>query len=216
MCATCRLMSGNPVRTVIILMCLCVNVLGQTPQEGPASPPNAVTPPSADSAPRPAAQASTDNPEPQLPGSDLSLVRVAGGFGLVLSLIFLTYLAARKIAPQYFGKKPADKNLKLVESLSMGEKRSITIVEFDERRFLLGNTPGQITLLAELPGRFSITSDVQPPQAISFSPAKQKNSPEPFKSIYEAEKGTQPRVNARRIPPDIRAKMRQLRESLER
>jgi flagellar biosynthetic protein FliO len=209
-------LSGTAVIIVVFAILSCTNAPGQVPQESP--PLQAKLPPASptDVNSRSAEFAPTDNQVAQTGGSDFSLLRTMGGFGLVLCLIVLAYVAARKFTPQYFVKKTAGKNLKLVESLAMGEKRSITIVEFDERRFLLGNTPNQITLLAELPGRLAIKSDVQPAAALTFAASRHQAAPESFKNIYAVERGTPPKTNGRHIPPDIRAKMRQLRESLER
>lgn len=155
-----------------------------------------------------------DRPEAPAAGSDFSWFRTLGGFGLVLCLIVLGYYAARKYAPQFFIKSVSGKNLRLIESLSMGEKRSLSVVELDDRRFLLGNTTHQITLLAELPGRLSLTSDAPSSPALAFAAPRNMPISDSFKNLFDREKGPAPRASGRHIPPDIRAKMRQLRESL--
>lgn len=43
-----------------------------------------------------------------------------------------------------------ERRLRLCESLSLGEKRLIAIVQFDERRFLIAATPQTISLLQPL------------------------------------------------------------------
>lgn len=43
-----------------------------------------------------------------------------------------------------------ERRLRLCESLSLGEKRSITVIEFEEQRFLLAVTSGNISLLQSL------------------------------------------------------------------
>lgn len=47
------------------------------------------------------------------------------------------------------GSRPA-RRLRLCESLGLGERRFVAVVEFDERRFLVGGTSGSIVLLARL------------------------------------------------------------------
>jgi hypothetical protein len=44
------------------------------------------------------------------------------------------------------------RRLRLFETLSLGEKRFVAIVEFENQRFLLGGTPNSLVLLAALPG----------------------------------------------------------------
>jgi len=43
------------------------------------------------------------------------------------------------------------RRLRLCETLPLGEKRSLAVVEFDRFRYLLGCTAGAITLLSQLP-----------------------------------------------------------------
>jgi len=48
------------------------------------------------------------------------------------------------------GRKP--KLLHLCENLSLGERSSISVVQFEEQKFLVGVTAGSIAVLATLPG----------------------------------------------------------------
>jgi flagellar biogenesis protein FliO len=45
---------------------------------------------------------------------------------------------------------PAAKQLKLVESVSLGEKRFVAVVHADGRRFLVGGGASGVSLLAQL------------------------------------------------------------------
>lgn len=164
-------------------------------QEAPAPP---VQPP-------PAAPAES---LPAMPDSGPSLVRTLGGLGIVLALITAGYFAARRFAPRYFAKRDAHRSLRLVENLAMGEKRSVAIIAVEDRHYLIGNTPNGITLLAAIPGTFA-----QPEEpAEADARASGENS---FRSLYEMESGAG-RASAKIIPPEIQAKMRRLREALER
>lgn len=145
-------------------------------------------------------------------GMDFPVLRTIGGFALVLSLILAAFLVAKKIAPQYFNKRTAEKNLRLIESMSMGDKRSIAIIQVGDKRFLVGNTPHELTLLSQLGDSFSLISDAEKvPGTGSTEPG------DPFRRLYETERnrGIHKPVKDKAIPPDIRAKMRQLRQALE-
>ncbi len=147
-------------------------------------------------------------------GPDFSLFKAAGGFGLVLSLIALGYFGARKYFPQRFVRGGLERNLKLVETLSIGEKRSVAVIEFDNQRYIVGNTPNQITLLAALPAKVAPAEEARPASTPPFELSKTRITSDTFRNLYEVEK-TNGVGNRRPLPPDIRAKMRQLRESLE-
>lgn len=147
-------------------------------------------------------------------GMGFPLIRTIGGFALVISLILIAFLVARKIAPQYFNKRSIERNLKLIESMSMGEKRSIALIQVRDRRFLIGNTPHQITLLSQLDDSLSLVSEAEKARSTAPTP---KNLVDPFRRLYETERNRGvPKVGKdKAIPPDVRAKMRQLREALE-
>ncbi len=44
----------------------------------------------------------------------------------------------------------APKSLRLCESLPLGERRFVAVVEFERARFLLGGTPSSVVLLSRL------------------------------------------------------------------
>jgi len=46
----------------------------------------------------------------------------------------------------------APKRLRLCESLALGERRFVAVVEFERARFLVGGTPSSLSLLARLDG----------------------------------------------------------------
>jgi flagellar biosynthetic protein FliO len=153
--------------------------------------------------------------EAQDDGMRFPVFRTLGGMGIVLSLMIGIYFGAKKFAPRYFPKAAAEKNLKVLESLSLGDRRSISLIEVAGSRYLVGNTPQQINLLAALPLPISLVSE---PEALPAT-VKEKSgreSPSPFRNLFEVEKKEKPQPAASALPDDIRAKMRQLREALER
>jgi len=146
---------------------------------------------------------------------NFSWIRAAGGMGLVLCLIVGIFIGAKKFAPRFFAKGVSEKSLKLIETLSMGDRRSISVIEVANHRFLVGNTANQITLLAALPEPLSVISEPED------EPPKPKETPKydprsPFRSLFEAEKKRPSQGAANPLPDDIRTKMRQLRDALER
>ena len=50
---------------------------------------------------------------------------------------------------QRFSRR-APRRLRLCESLPLGERRFVAVVEFDRTRFLLGGTPSSLVLLSRL------------------------------------------------------------------
>jgi len=165
-------------------------------------------------------------PSTEVPSSDVAveetqaadlgfpMFRTLGGLGVVLCLMVGAYFAAKKFAPRYFAKGIADRNLKLIETLSMGDKRSIAMIEVGNSRFLVGNTPHQINLLAALPEAFSAVSE--PEKTITSKDILGNEPSQPFRNLFEAEKRRPTQYAGNPLPDDIRMKMRQLRASLER
>jgi len=49
--------------------------------------------------------------------------------------------------------RPRTKTLRLCESLPLGDRRFVAVVEYASSRFLLGGTPTSLVLLAKLPDR---------------------------------------------------------------
>jgi flagellar biogenesis protein FliO len=47
-------------------------------------------------------------------------------------------------------RRPAPRRLRLCESLPLGERRFVAVVEFDAARFLLGGTSSSLVLLSRL------------------------------------------------------------------
>ncbi len=165
------------------------------PAAGPAVPRAAQAAP----AESPAALTET----PGIP--DYPVLRTIGGLGLVISLIVLGFFAARKYAPQLFNRKPGQQKLKILETLSMGDKRSIALVQVEGACYLVGNTAHQINLLAQLPPDFPLTRS-------SYG----TDAGDAFRKLYEVEKKPSAGKGVPKpIPAEVRAKMRQLREALE-
>lgn len=71
----------------------------------------------------------------------------------VVLVMGLAYLFTRYVAGNHSllsGRGKSEKMLRVVEQTYMGRDRQIVLVQAGDRYFLLGNTPTQITTLAEL------------------------------------------------------------------
>jgi flagellar biogenesis protein FliO len=152
---------------------------------------------------------------PSVPSSGWAdLIKTIGSIGLIVCLILTGYILFRKYAPQCIAKRPSERNLRIIETLSMGDKRSIVMVQAGSQQFLLASTPGQISLLTTIPTSNSTYSSRA---AISNEPDTVGTLSGTFKNLYEMEKRTPPVRPAavKPLPPDIRGKMLELRKALE-
>jgi flagellar biogenesis protein FliO len=52
------------------------------------------------------------------------------------------------------------RQLRLTETLGLGEHRFVAVIEFERRRFLLGGTARSLTLLTELAAAVTVRADV--------------------------------------------------------
>ena len=157
---------------------------------------------------------------PLLFGSDvpqLSMLRVFGGMGLVLCMLVGAYIGIRKFAPGYFPKTSSDgKNLKIVESIGMGDRRSIALVEVGGKRFLIGSTPQQINLLTTLPEHFSLVAEEYEVNTVKVANGlKEEGERQTFRNLFEMGKRRPVRHPEKVLPDEVRQKMRRLREALE-
>jgi flagellar biosynthetic protein FliO len=156
-------------------------------------------------------------PAVELQDSDTqpSVLKAVGGLGLVIFLMIGTFFAAKKYAPRYFSKPASQKDLKILETLAMGDRRSISLIEVGGSRLLVGNTPQQINLLAALPEPVSLISE--PEETIPIPKAtNKKGSGVQFRNLFEVEKNRPAQRAGHPLPDDLRVKMRQLRDALER
>lgn len=73
-----------------------------------------------------------------------------GSLFLVVGLILLLAWLVQKYLPKRLGALGESKQLKLIQSLPLGPRRYVSLVEADGRRFLLGVTDTQINLIKAL------------------------------------------------------------------
>ena len=207
---------------VMVLGSAVLAQTGQIPSDPPAATGSVASPPAVPATVQTAAAgASATKAESSLPAPPAGwaelvfpMIKTVGGFGLVLSLILVGFMLFRKFAPQYMGKRTQERFLRLIETLPMGEKRNIVLVQAGARKLLLASTAGQITLLTSL-------ADGTGPATLNGGDAAENESSAAslgsFRNLYEMEKKVSPVRPAVRpiLPPDIRGKMQELRKALE-
>ena len=143
-------------------------------------------------------------------GDHFLLVRTLGGLGLVIGLIVLAFAAVRRYGPKYLRRQPVQRSLRIIESLPVGDKRSLSVIQFENMRLLVGNTPQQISLLAQLPSEVSLA------EAPAEKVLPKEKAVATLHKLTGVDRSKAPRRASANIPPDLREKMRQLREAMER
>ncbi len=76
------------------------------------------------------------------------LLQAALGLALVVGLILLCGWAARRFGLQQVG---GGRQLKVVSSVSVGQRERVVLVDVQGTRLLLGVAPGQVRMLHTLP-----------------------------------------------------------------
>lgn len=56
----------------------------------------------------------------------------------------------------------ARKNLRVCESVSLGEKRFVAVVQVDEQRFLIGGSSSSVSMLTRLPEAKTFSMELEP------------------------------------------------------
>ncbi|MBN2241197.1 MAG: flagellar biosynthetic protein FliO [Acidobacteria bacterium] len=143
------------------------------------------------------------------------IFRAVGGLGLVLCLMAMLFFAARKFLPHYFKKDASEQHLKILETLPVGDRRSIALIQVADKRFLIGSTQQQINLLSTIDEPAPLASGAGQYSGHSKG-GELKKSGDSFRNLFELEKKRPAPKSGNPLPEDIRAKMRLLREALER
>lgn len=97
----------------------------------------------------------------------LTSLRTIGSCILVLGVIFGLFFLLRRVAPHRFGNTASQKLVRVIESVPLGERRSVVLVGVGGERYLLGTTAQNISLLAKVadqPGSEELTKPVAPQQ----------------------------------------------------
>ena len=119
---------------------------------------------------------STRQEEQAAPSTGGLMLRTLGALLLIVGLIAAAAWGLRRFGGARFGKPVEDApSLSVLNSVALGDKRSIAVIRFGERTMLIGSTAQSITLLAEettqplastLP---SVAEMLGEPEAIAFA-----------------------------------------------
>jgi flagellar biosynthetic protein FliO len=157
------------------------DALPESPQEAPKEAPKEAEPVSdpsvpAAAVPAPAAPQPADDRLPFMAGNEREsheqpptasglLLRTVGALLLIVGLIVAAAWGMKRFGGARFGTpKENAPALAILNSLSLGERRSLTIVRFGDRTLLLGSTAQSVTLLAE-----AENDDFVPPESITLA-----------------------------------------------
>ena len=116
------------------------------------------------------------------PSSIGMMARALGALLLVIGLLVASAWCLRRLKGTPFGGAREDAQLTVLTTVSIGDKRSLTVVRFGERTLLLGSTQQSVTLLAAddddaLPTESSARSVAE---VLSASEADAQSAPSSF------------------------------------
>jgi len=77
-------------------------------------------------------------------------IRAAGALILVLAAIWLAMILLKRFLPHRFGPLGQKRRIQVIETVPIGEKRTLTLVRIDNEELLLASTPGNLSLLKEI------------------------------------------------------------------
>lgn len=142
----------------LILSCLCVLVCAalppsfsaQTPESGPAAtdaaPQPARAPEESDRLPFMAQE--SDAGAGSAPSVGGLVVRALGALLLIVGLIVATGFGLRKFGMGRTAAAGSREQLAVLSTVTLGDRRSLSVVSFNGRTLLVGSTPHSFTLLA--------------------------------------------------------------------
>lgn len=101
-----------------------------------------------------------------------SVLGVLIGFAVIL---YLAYMATKIMGKRMTVNSRGNKNIKILESVSLGQNKALMIVEVTGKTLLIGITSNEITLLSELDGEnFKIEENEKNAETMDFSKALKK------------------------------------------
>jgi flagellar biosynthetic protein FliO len=151
---------------------------GETAQPAPAAQPVSTQPVSASPASQPDTSAQPDDRLPFMlkdeggttdqPGGFGMLARTVGALLLIIGLLVASMWCLRRIKGSRFGAATEDARLAVLSTVSIGDRRSLTVVRFGDRLLLLGSTQQSVTLLASDDSEaLSDGSEYMPPRSVA-------------------------------------------------
>jgi len=122
-----------------------------------------------------------EEPKPPAPPNTLSLfMRTASSLALVIGLIFLAAFVVKKFFPNALKTLDKNKNFRVIDRQSIGQRREVIVMEIYGKKLLLGVTPSQINFLAELESGSGEEGTEE--ERVEDSMVKETETKKPFKA----------------------------------
>ncbi|MBI3657234.1 MAG: flagellar biosynthetic protein FliO [Acidobacteria bacterium] len=97
------------------------------------------------------------------------IFQVVGALAFVLTLIAGAYLLVKRLNPERLGKRSKERLMLALDSMTVGDKKSLMLVEVSGDKYLLASTPNDVCLLAKIesatPPWRSMAAPVEPAPA---------------------------------------------------
>jgi flagellar biosynthetic protein FliO len=82
--------------------------------------------------------------------SQISVTKTVGSILFILALILVFAFCLKRYMPLRFEAGGKRRLIHILENVSLGEKRSLTLIRIDQENLLLANTPTSISLIKEI------------------------------------------------------------------
>lgn len=98
-------------------------------------------------------------------------------FGTLLGVVFILYLAyisTKLLGKKFSVKSGGNKKIKILDSVSIGQGKTIIIVQTGGRTFLVGAASESINLISELDDECFLEEEIPPETVMDFKTAFKK------------------------------------------
>ena len=124
--------------------------------------------------------------------------RAIGAMIVVLALIWITMILLKRYMPHRFGALGHQRRMQVLETLPIGEKRTLTLIRIDNEQLLLAGTPGSLALLKEI--RVDLGQTIPPRHPLMSHPSSSEEG-----SFHSAPSRGNPSVETSRNFADVLA-----------
>jgi flagellar biosynthetic protein FliO len=136
----------------------------------------------------------------EAPSASGMLLRTFGVLLLILGFIAAAGWGLRYFGLINFGKPQSEvAGLKVLDTVPLGERRTLTLVQFGERTLLIGATPQGLTLLAEQTDDAAEAPDNYRPPVRTVTDLLDVNAPPPFEQELARASLINPTWSERRV-----------------
>jgi flagellar biogenesis protein FliO len=112
-----------------------------------------------------------------------SIIRAAGATVFIVGLILSATVLLKRYMPHRFGPLGRTKQIHVLESVALGEKRVLTLVEICGSRLLLASSSTNVSLIKEFGGNAIV--EVQPKTSVEAHSASKAGTPETGALVFK-------------------------------